>query len=58
MSLNDNTVDIEKPDGIYSVTFVVHDFSEFFLYTTIFFIKDSRPLLITNSALSDFWYWF
>ena len=54
MSLNDNTADIEKPDGVYSVTFVVHDFSEFFLYTTIFFIEDARPLLITNSALSDF----
>ena len=32
MSLNDDIVDIEKTDEIRSPTFVVHDFSELFLY--------------------------
>ena len=42
MSLNDDIVDIEKPDGICSLTFVVDDFIRLFLYSSIFTIKDSR----------------
>ena len=42
MSLNDNMVDIEKPDRICLPTFIVNDFSELFLHQSIFSIKDSR----------------
>ena len=34
MLLNDGFVDIEKPDGIYLLTFVVDEFSELFLHTS------------------------
>ena len=43
MSLNNNIVDTESPDGICSSTFVVDDFSELLLHPPIFSIKDSRP---------------
>ena len=42
MSLNDNIVDIEKPDGICLPTFVVNEFSGLFLHSSIFSIKHSR----------------
>ena len=42
MLLNDDIVDIEKPDGICSLTFVVDKFSALFLHPSIFFIKHSR----------------
>ena len=42
MSLNDDIADIEKPDGICLLTFVVDDFSELFLHPPGSFIKDSR----------------
>ena len=42
MSLNDNIVDIEKPDGICSPTFVVDNFSGSFLHPSMFSIKYSR----------------
>ena len=42
MFLNDHIVDIEKPDGICPLTFVVHEFSGLFLYPLIFSIKHSR----------------
>ena len=42
MSLNDHIGDIEKTDGIYSLNFVVDDFSILLLHPTIFTIKDSR----------------
>ena len=42
MSLNDNIVDIEKPDGICLPTFVVNEFSGLFLHSAIFSIKHSR----------------
>ena len=42
MSLNDDIVDIEKADGIFSSTFVVDDLLGIFLHPSIFFIKDSR----------------
>ena len=40
--LNDDIADIEKLDGIYSLTFVVDQFSVFFLHSLIFSIKHSR----------------
>ena len=42
MFLNDDIVDIEKPDGICSPTFVVDEFSGLFLHSSIFSIKHSR----------------
>ena len=43
MSLNNDIVDTESPDGICSSTFVVDDFSGLLLHPPIFSIKDSRP---------------
>ena len=37
MPLNDDIVDIEKPDGKYLLTFVVDDFSGLFLHPSTFF---------------------
>ena len=42
MSLNDDIADIEKPDGICLLTFVVNNFSGLFLHMSIFSMKDSR----------------
>ena len=42
MSLNNNIVDIEKPDGICSPSFVVDNFSGLFLHPSMFSIKYSR----------------
>ena len=42
MLLNDNSVDIEKPDGIYLPTFAVDEFSGLLLHSSIFSIKHSR----------------
>ena len=42
MFLNDDTVDIEKPDGICLPTFVVNEFSGLFLHPSIFSVKDPR----------------
>ena len=42
MFLDDDIVDIEKPDGICSPTFVVDEFSVLFLYPSIFSIKHPR----------------
>ena len=39
MPLNDDVVDIEKPDGIYLPTFVVDEFTGLFLHPSIFSIK-------------------
>ena len=41
MSLNEDIADIEKPDGIGSLTFVVDSFVGLFLQPSIFSIKDS-----------------
>ena len=41
-SLNDDIVDIKKPEQICSLTFVADDFSRLFLYPSIFPITDSR----------------
>ena len=40
--LNDDIVVIEKPDGICSLTFVVDEFSGFFLHPSIFSIIHLR----------------
>ena len=42
MLLNDDIVEIEKPDEIYSLTFVVDEFLGLFLHPLIFDIKHSR----------------
>ena len=60
--LNEGIVDIEKPDRICSLTFVVDEFSWWVLHSSIFyFIHQSiiywRPALKVNGALSDLWYW-
>ena len=41
MFLNNSIVDIGKPDGICSPTFVVDEFSGFYLHPSIFSIKHS-----------------
>ena len=41
MVLNDDIVDIKKPDGICSPTFAVDEFSRLFLHPSIFSIKHS-----------------
>ena len=42
MLLNDDIVEIEKPDEISFLTFVVNEFSRLFLHQSIFSIKNSR----------------
>ena len=42
VSLNDDFVDIEKPDGICSLTFVANSFSGLFLHPSDFSTKDLR----------------
>ena len=42
MLLNEDILDIEKPDGISSLTFVVNQFSESFLHRSTFSIEHSR----------------
>ena len=42
--LNKDIIDIEKPDGICSPTFVVDEFSELFLHPSIFSVIHSRSL--------------
>ena len=43
MLLNEGIVDIENPDGICPLTFVVDEFSGLFLHPLIFSIIHSRP---------------
>ena len=57
MYLNDDIVDIEKPDVICLLTFVVDEFWGLFSHLSIFSIKHSRSAYIINDALSNFWYW-
>ena len=42
MLLNEDFVDIEKPDEIYLLTFVVDKFSGLFLHPSILYIMHSR----------------
>ena len=46
--LNEDIVDIEKPDGICLSTFVVHEFSVLTLHSSIFSIIHSRSAQIIN----------
>ena len=57
MLLNEDVVDIGKPDGAYSLNFVVDEYSVSFLHPAIISIKHSRSAWITNGGLSGFWYW-
>ena len=43
MPLNDDIADIEKPDGICSLTFIEDYFSGLLLHPSVFTSKDSRP---------------
>ena len=43
MLLNDDITDIEKPDGVCSLTFAVDEFSALLLHTSFFSIICSRP---------------
>ena len=42
MLLNEDILDIEKPNGICSLTLVVDEFSGLFLHSSIFSIAYSR----------------
>ena len=42
MLLNEDILDIGKPDGTCSLTFVVDEFSGLFLHPSIFYIIHSR----------------
>ena len=42
MLLNDDIVDIERPDGICLLIFVVDEFSGLFLHLSVFSIIHSR----------------
>ena len=42
MLLNDHIVDIDKADGICSLTFVVEEFPGLFLHPSVFSIIHSR----------------
>ena len=57
MLLNEDIIDIEKPEGICSLTFVVDEFSVLFLHPSILSIIHSRSAQIANDALSDCWHW-
>ena len=54
MILNDDIVDIVKPDRICSPTFVVDEFSGLYLHPSIFYVKYLRSAQIINGDLSDF----
>ena len=42
MLLNDDIVEIERPDEICSLTFVMNEFSGLYLHPSVFSIKHSR----------------
>ena len=50
MLLNEDIVDIEKSDGICSLTFVIDDISGLFLHPSIFYIIHSGSEYIVNGA--------
>ena len=54
MLLNEEIVDIEKPDGICSHTFVADEILRLFSHLSIFSIIHSRSAKMINSALSVF----
>ena len=53
MFLNDDTIDIEKPDGNVCLFFLQTNFHDFFR-PSIFSIIHSRSAQIIKSALSNF----
>ena len=55
MSLNEDTVDIQKPDEICPATFVVDNFSELFLHPPIFSTKHSK---LSHTFLFDSSFFF
>ena len=42
MSMNDDIVGIEKPDKLFSLTFLLDDISGLFLHLSVFPVKNSR----------------
>ena len=54
--LKEDIIDIERPDGICLLNFVVDEFSVLFLHPSILSIIDSRSAQITNDVLSDCWH--
>ena len=54
MLLNEDIVDIEKPDGMCLLTFVEDEFSGLLLHPSVFSIINSRSTLLINGALSHF----
>ena len=57
MLLNEDIIDIEKPEGICSLTLVAHKFSVSFLHPSILSIIHWISTQIVNDALSDCWHW-
>ena len=57
MSLNHDSVDMEKHDGTRSLTFVVDDVSGLVLHSSIFSIKDSKSAYVSHGGFSDISYW-
>ena len=43
MLLHDDIVELEKPEGLCSLSFMLDEFSGLFLDPSIFSIKHSRP---------------
>ena len=58
MILNDNTVDIEKSDGISSPTFIVDKCSGLFLCAAIFSVKNSRSAFLLAGFVFVFCFLF
>ena len=54
MLLKEHIVDIEKPNGLCSLTFVVDELPGLFLHSPVFFIIHSRSTKIINGTLSNF----
>ena len=54
MPLKEGFADIENPDGICLLTFLVNEFSGLFLHPSVFSNKHLRFAYIINGALSDF----
>ena len=53
MLLNEDIVQIEKPNGICLLTFVVDEFPGLFLHSSVFSIIHSKTASIINGVLSD-----
>ena len=54
MLLDEDVVDIEKPDVVCSLTFVADEFSGLFLHLSILSIIHSRSGVCLSGALSNF----